>query len=54
MVPTVFVGFLVWEGSIIWGLSRAALVPGRVVAGIGIVWWLGLRVSGHVALYSLD
>ena len=54
MNPTVFVGFLVWEGSIIWGLSRAALGPSRVVAGVGIFWCLGLRVSGHVALYSLE
>ena len=42
--PTVFVGFLAWEGSIVWGISRAALGPGRFVAGVGIVHWLGLRV----------
>ena len=54
MGPTVFVGFLVWEGRIVWGLSRAALGPGRVVAGVGIVRCLGFRVSGHVALYSLE
>ena len=51
---TVFVSFLVWEGSIVWGLLRAALGSGRVVAGVGIVRWLGLRVSGHVDLYSLE
>ena len=54
MGPTVLVGFLAWEGSIVWGLSRAALGPGCVVAGVGIVWWLGLLVSVHVALYSLE
>ena len=52
--PTVFFGFLLWEGSIVWGLLRAVLVPGRVVAGVGIVRWLGFRVSGYVALYSLE
>ena len=53
MCPTVFFGFLAWEGSIFWGLSRAALGPGRVVVGVGISRLLGLRVGGHVALYSL-
>ena len=52
--PTVFVGVLAWEGIIVWGLSRAEVGPGRVVAGVGSVWWLGLRVSRHVALYSLE
>ena len=52
--PTLFVGFPAWEGSIVWGMSRAALGLGHVVAGVGIVWWLGLHVSGHVALYSLQ
>ena len=54
MGPTVFVGFLAWEGSIVWSILRAALGPGRVIAGVGIVQWLGLRVSGHVALYYLE
>ena len=54
MGPTVFFGFLAWEGSIVWGLSWAALGPGCVIAGVGIVRWLGLRVSGYVALYSLE
>ena len=54
MGPTVFVSFIAWEGSIVWGISRAALGPGRVVAGVGIVRWLGLYVSGHVALYYLE
>ena len=54
MAPTVFVGFLAWEGSIVWGLLRAVLGPGCVVAGVGIVWWLGLRISRHVALYYLE
>ena len=52
--PTVFVSFLAWEGSIVWGLLWAELGPGRVVLGVGSVRWLGLRVSGHVALYSSE
>ena len=53
MVPTVFFGSLAWEGSIVWGITRAVLGPGRVVAGVGIFWWMGLCVSGHVTLYYL-
>ena len=54
MGPKLFFGFLAWEGSIVWGILRAVLGPGRDVAGVGIVRWLGLRVIGHVALYSLE